>query len=135
MDIFERFKKKKEPNININEIITDTIEDLKNNPEACTLIGGENIEDGKVTIPESMLGEKLKTFVRYFYDSDLVDKEYMENEKLIKEKDINELTYKEVGTELTSIIRGDRFCSGLIYSKVKDGTFLKLLERLQKVIK
>lgn len=43
MGIFERFKKKKEPNININEIITDTIEDLKNNPEACTLIGGEKI--------------------------------------------------------------------------------------------
>lgn len=81
-----------------------------------------------------MLGEKLKTFVRYFYDSDLVDKEYLGNEKLISKKDINELIYKEIGTMLTSIIRGDRFCSGLIYSKVKDGTFLKLLERLQKVI-
>lgn len=48
-----------------------------------------------------MLGEKLKTFVRYFYDSDLVDKEYLGNEKLISKKDINELTYKEIGTMLT----------------------------------
>lgn len=74
-------------------------------------------------------------FIRCFYNSDLVDKEYTLNTKEISKKDINELTYKEIGTMLTSIIRGDRFCSGLIYSKVKDGTLLKLLERLQKVIK
>ena len=57
----------------------------------------------------------------------------MENEKLIQEKDINNLTYKEIGTILTAIIRGDRFCSGLIYSKVKDGTLLRLLERLKDI--
>ena len=34
---------------------------------------------------------------------------------------------------LTAIIRGDRFCSGLIYSKVKDGTLLRLLERLKDI--
>ena len=57
----------------------------------------------------------------------------MENEKLIHGKDIDELTYKEIGTMLTAIIRGDRLCSGLIYSKVKDGTILKLLERLKEL--
>lgn len=134
MGLFDKLKKKKENNINFNEIIAETIYDLKNNPEACTLAGAMKTEDGKITIPESMLGEKLKKFIRYFYDSDLLDKEYLENEKKIIEKDINELTYKEVGTKLTSIIRGDRFCSGLIYSKVKDGTIFKLLERLQKVM-
>lgn len=133
MRLFDKLKKKKENNTIVSKIISDTIYDLKNNSNACTLSGGET-EDGKIIIPESMLGEKLRNFVRYFYDSDLLDKEYMENEKNIKDKNIDELGYKEIGTMLTAIIRGDRFCSGLIYSKVKDGTILKLLERLQEVI-
>lgn len=133
MGFFDIFKKKTESKIDFNQVIADTIYDLKNNPEACTLYDGMHTEDRKIVIQESHLGEKLKTFIRYFGTSDLLDKEYMENEKLIQEKDINNLTYKEIGTMLTAIIRGDRFCSGLIYSKVKDGTLLKLLERLKDV--
>lgn len=132
MGLFDKFKKKKEKELSFNEVIADTIYDLKNNSNACTLSGGET-EDGKIIIPESILGEKLRNFVRYFYDSDLLDKEYMENEKNIKDKNVDELGYKEIGTMLTAIIRGDRFCSGLIYSKVKDGTLLKLLERLKDI--
>lgn len=135
MGFFDMFKKKTENKVDFNQVIADTIYDLKNNSEACTLYEGMKTEDRKLVIYESNTGEKFKNFIRYFYGSDLPDKEYLENEKKIVEKDINELTYKEVGTKLTSIIRGDRFCSGLIYSKVKDGTFLKLLERLQDIIK
>lgn len=133
MGFFDIFKKKTESKIDFNQVIADTIYDLKNNPEACTLYDGMHTEDGKIVIQESNLGEKLKTFIRFFGTSDLLDKEYMENEKLIQEKDINELTYKEIGTMLTAIIREDRFCSGLIYSKVKDGTLLRLLERLKDI--
>ena len=133
MGLFDKFKKKKEKELSFNEVIADTIYDLKNNPEACTLYGGMHTEDRKIVISESNPGEKLKIFIRYFGESDLLDKEYMENEKLIHGKDIDELTYKEIGTMLTTIIRGDRFCSGLIYSKVKDGTLLKLLERLKDI--
>jgi len=133
MGFFDIFKKKTESKIDFNQVIADTIYDLKNNPEACTLYDGMHTEDGKIVMQESNLGEKLKTFIRFFGTSDLLDKEYMENEKLIQEKDINILTYKEIGTMLTAIIRGDRFCSGLIYSKVKDGTLLKLLERLKDI--
>ena len=132
MGLFDKYKKKKEKKLSFNEVIADTIYDLKNNSNACTLSGGET-EDGKIIISESVLGEKLKIFIRYFGESDLLDKEYMENEKLIHGKDIDELTYKEIGTMLTAIIRGDRFCSGLIYSKVKDGTLLKLLERVKEL--
>ena len=132
MGLFDKFKKKKETELSFNEVIVDTIYDLKNNSNACTLSSGET-EDGKIIIPESVLGEKLKIFIRYFGESDLLDKGYMENEKLIHGKDIDKLTYREIGTMLTAIIRGDRFCSGLIYSKVKDGTLLKLLERLKDI--
>ena len=134
MGFFDMFKKKTENKVDFNQVIADTIYDLKNNSEACTLYEGMKTEDRKLVIYESNPGEKLKNFIRYFYDSDLLDKEYLENEKIIKEKNISELSYKEIGTMLTAIIRGDRFCSGLIYSKVQDGTFLKLLERLQKII-
>ena len=132
MGLFDKFKKKKETELNFNEIIADTIYDLKNNSNACTLSGGET-EDGKIIMPESVLGEKLKIFIRYFGESDLLDKEYIENEKLIHGKEIDKLTYKEIGTMLTAIIRVDRFCSGLIYSKTKDGTILKLLERIEEL--
>lgn len=132
MGLFDIFKKKKETELSFNEVITNTIYDLKNNSNACTLSGGET-EDGKIIMPESVLDEKLKIFIRYFGESDLLDKEYIENEKLIHGKEIDELTYKEIGTMLTAIIRGDRFCSGLIYSKTKDGTILKLLERIEEL--
>lgn len=95
--------------------------------------GGIKLGDGTVIHSESNPGEKLKNFIRYFYESNLLDKEYLENEKNIKDKNIDKLEYKEISTELTAIIRGDRFCSGLMYSKVKDGTFLKLLERLKEL--
>lgn len=83
MGLFDGFKKKKENSISLKEIITDTIYDLKNNSEACTLTGGMKTEDEKIVIPESNVGGKLEIFIRYFGNSDLVDKEYMENTKKI----------------------------------------------------
>lgn len=64
MGLFDKYKKKKEKKLNFNEVIADTIYDLKNNSNACTLSGGET-EDGKTIISESVLGEKLKIFIRY----------------------------------------------------------------------
>ena len=40
MGLFDKLKKKKESNINFDKIVEDTIYDLKNNPEACTLYDG-----------------------------------------------------------------------------------------------
>ena len=43
------------------------------------------------------------------------------------------MSYNEVLTKITFLIREERFCGGLLYSNFKDGTILKLLERLNQL--
>lgn len=116
------------------KILQDTINDLKNNPNACTTYGGATATDGSFIIPESNPGEQLKKFISYFYENNLLDQQYGENYEKIREKKIEDYSYEETLTALTKIIRGDRFVSGQIYSCVKDGTLLKLVEKLMSFV-
>lgn len=112
------------------KILQDTIEDLKNNPSACTTIGGMASTDGTFTIPESNPGDQLNKFISYLYDNNMLNQNYLHDHKLIENKEENNLSLEEVITRLTFIIRGDKVCSGLLKSKVDDGTMLRLVERL-----
>ena len=116
------------------KILQETIDDLKNNPKACELIGGETSKDGTFSIPSSNPSKQLSEFMKYIYDNDLIDKNYLENNKKIEHKDINNMNFNEVMTAITYFLRGERFCSGFWYSNFKDGTILKLLERLRDLI-
>lgn len=116
------------------QILNDTIDDLRNNPNACTTIGGATSQDGTFTIPESSPGEQLKKFSQYLFENGFADMQYIENYKKIQDKSIDEYTYEETLTALTKIIRGDRFVSGQIYSCFKDGTLLKVVEKLRSFI-
>lgn len=116
------------------QILNDTIDDLKNNPNACTLIGGATSQDGTFTIPESSLGEQLKKFIQYFFGNGFADMQYVENYKKMENKSIDGYTYEETLTALTKIIRGDRFVSGQIYGCFKDGTLLKVVEKLKSFV-
>ena len=51
------------------QLLQDTIDDLKNNPNACTTIWGMTSTDGTFTIPESNPGEKLSRFIQYFFEN------------------------------------------------------------------
>lgn len=118
------------------KLLQATIDDLRDNPNAVELAAGMNIihEDGS-TEPvycESSPSQQFSDFVGYLYEHDLIDTNYIENEKKLGDKDIAEYTQAEAITKLTYIIRGDRFCSGLIYESFKDGELLKLLEQIQK---
>lgn len=114
-------------------LLEDTIDDLKNNNNACTTYDGGTI--GEFSIPESNPGEQLKKFIQYFYENNLLDQNYAENYEKIRNKKIEEFTYQEVLTGLTKIIRGDRFISGELYSCVKNGSMLSLIERLYNLVK
>lgn len=116
------------------KILQETIDDLKNNPKACELIGGETSKDGTFSIPSSNPSKQLSEFMKYIYDNDLTDKNYLENNKKIEHKDINNMNFNEIMTAITYFLRGERFCSGFWYSNFKDGTILKLLERLRDLI-
>ena len=65
------------------KILQETIDDLKNNPKACELIGGETSKDGTFSIPSSNPSKQLSEFMKYIYDNDLTDKNYLENNKKI----------------------------------------------------
>ncbi len=113
-----------------NKILQEVLEDLRSNPNACTTVDGATL-NGTNSILESNPGEKLTHFFQYLYENNLFDYHYGENIEKIKNKKIEDLTKEEIFTKLSFIIRGDRFCSGLIYSNFKDGTLLKLIEQLQ----
>ncbi len=115
------------------KLLEDTIDDLKNNDEACTTYDGWTM--GKSSIPESNPGEQLKKFINYCYENKLLDQNYVENYEKIGNKKIEEFTYQEVLTGLTKIIRDDRFVSGELYNCVKDGSMLNLIERLYNLVK
>lgn len=115
------------------KILQDTIDDLKKNPNACKLSGGEKLEDGTFLMPSSEPGSQLSKFMKYIYDNDLIDKNYLENNKKIENTDIKEMNYNEIITRLTFLLRGERYCSGLWYSNFKDGTILRILERLKEL--
>lgn len=111
------------------KILQDTIDDLKNNPNACTLDGMTSINE-TFTIAESNPSAQLSKFISYLYDNNILNQNYLNDYKLIKDKEEKNLSLEEVITKLTFIIRSDRFCSGLLKSKVADGTMLRLVERL-----
>ena len=111
--------------INI-DILNVTIDDLKNNKNACTIDSNP--------FAGSKIGEKLSDFNNYLYENDLLDMDYLNNHNKIKGKNIDDLNYNEVITELTFCFRGERFCSGFLYGVFKDETLLKLLERLKQII-
>lgn len=105
------------------KLLQETIDDLKNNPDACSLTEG--------MISESDPGEQLGKFIDYLGTNGIFDMDYVNNYEKIKDKNIEDYTTDEVLTALTRIIRSDRFVSGELYSRVKDGTVLKLLEKLK----
>ncbi len=112
------------------QILNETIEDLKNNPNACILVGGQPSQDAPLTTQQSRPGEQLKKFIQYFFENEFADMQYAENYEKIKYKSLDEYTYEETLTILTKIIGDDRFVPGQLYSYFKDGTLLKLVEKL-----
>ena len=120
-------------NFDLN-ILNNTIDDLKNNPNCCILSENKSEVENVFVVPESIPSEQLCIFFKYIYDNNKIDKNYMENMNKIENKQINEFTYEEVLTNLTFIDRRDRFCSGGLYSDVKSGLVLNLLLRLKELV-
>ena len=69
-------------------------------------------------------------WIEAFHNLELLDYNYIENFKYIKNEDIEELDFDEILSYLTYIIRGERFCDGLIASNLSNGTIELLEEKL-----
>jgi len=100
--------------------------------------------------PEDIATDEIKLYAEYpreirdfqgiFFNSDLVDYQYnltmdergwYNENKLLK--DIAAMSKKDVGTCLTAIFRGERFCAGLINEYVKNGILIDILKRLSEI--
>ncbi len=99
--------------------------------------GGGNVvgktDDGKditqFPFPKYPAGlyENLYTLVE-------LDHNYIENrKKLSKSPDYGTLTKEELSTVITSLVRGERFCDGLIAGAIENGDLLKILERVKAI--
>lgn len=58
---------------NIKKLLEKTINDLKNNKNACILEQGMKLDDGTIITSESNPGKVLNEFIMNFYKSNLID--------------------------------------------------------------
>lgn len=75
-------------------------------------------------------------FLHDFYDGNYTIEDYLDKGKKISKsiksgRGINSLSEKELLIYLTWIIRGDRFCDGLLLNRCKDGTVYEILKGLK----
>lgn len=116
-----------------SEILQDTIEDLRNNPNAFALEDCNDTPKNTLMIPRCKPSKQLSKFMEYIYNNELMDKEYLENYEKIKDKEIKYMNYNEIITSLTFFLRGERFCGGFWYTNFKNGRILKILVRLKEL--
>lgn len=76
-------------------------------------------------------GDDVFKWIDEFYKLDLLDKNYMKNYKIFKNKKIEELSVEELLDFLSYLIRGERFCDGLIAGNLENGN----IEHIGKCLK
>ncbi len=76
---------------------------------------------------------EIDIWIHRFYELELDDTNYIDNYKLIENKEIKDLILDEVLTKLTFFIRQDRFCTGLIADTIENGVFENLIKRLDEL--
>lgn len=85
--------------------------------------------------------EDVCTFIDKFYELDLIDQNYLNHHRSLCECKTKynkskrnyiyeELTLEDLLTICTYIIRGERFCEGMINSCLRDGSFQKVINKL-----
>ncbi len=110
--------------------------------QACQWSGGEKIDENSFTMPYPVYDKVLEDFIQTFYKSNLMCYNYLDVIKLHKidgTKEMNDaLDNSDIELTLailTGYVRQERFCDGLWQSAVEDKTFLKLLRRLDALIR
>jgi hypothetical protein len=97
----------------------------------------ENKSPGSVPYP--MLSEQAGAFVQTCYTHNFVQAfnwgEWIQEHQDLAENDsgIEKFDLEGVVKLLTSLIRGDRFCGGLILEAMNTGKILRILRRLESV--
>lgn len=105
-----------------------------------TVRGGKKDKNGAIIMSCVDYDDVIIDLMEDFFESDMVDYEYQRNsEGLIYGREcdaarIATMTRAEVGTCLTYILRGERFCTGIIKSFLDNGVLVALLQRLSEML-
>ncbi len=107
----------------------------------CNWIGGENLGKNQFTMQYPLYEPKIDEFIQEVYKSnlligdyhDVIKKQGLEGIKQITQA-IDDADFELVTAILTWVVRGERFCDGLWGSAVEDKTFLKIINRLNRLI-
>ena len=81
-----------------------------------------------IEMPYPKYNREILKWIDDFYNLKLVEYNYTENYENYKEKIIEQLTDEELLSYLTFLIRGERFCDGMIATNLENGT-IELLEK------
>lgn len=95
----------------------------------------QRTNDDLIQVPYVQYNEKIYDFIEAFYHSELVDQDYIShlrqnNYTTFNISEIKNLSEDELLTLLTLIIRGERFCEGLLDAKIRNGTIEAILSAL-----
>lgn len=94
---------------------------------------GKGTEEDPRVFPYFIYDKDVMKFHDDFYQSKLMDTNYVSKLEMINEKDIADLTEEELLSKLTAVIRSERFCEGAINRNLQDGTIQTILNRLKEI--
>ena len=77
--------------------------------------------------------DEVLNWINQFGTLNIADKDYIDNIEQIKQKNVSELTRDETLTRLTAIIRGERFCEGILAKAIESGKLEELCVHLHKI--
>ncbi len=94
---------------------------------------GDGSMEHPFVMPYFIYDDDVLSFIKDFYALGIADRSYVENMPALQGKPVSEMTEGELITKLTALIRGDRFCEGLINGALEDGTIQEVLERFKDI--
>lgn len=96
--------------------------------------------DDPISMPYVFFDHKTNAFIEEFFKSHIAQKNYQEilekagiKEKAFDSVNLHILDETVVCAMLTSIIKGDRYCEGLIKTSIEKGTVTRILKRLKEI--
>ena len=98
-----------------------------------TAIGGGDQVNGIFRQPFPIYDDEVCRWIEAMYELDLMDRDYLSNIEKMKDRPIEKLGRDEVLTRMTWLIRGERFCDGLIAEWLENGLLEALCRRLYEL--
>ncbi len=91
-------------------------------------------EGEPLQLPFPLYDEEVFKWMKTMRDEKLLIYSYSSQMEDIREKEVSSLSIDEILTYYTGLIKGERFCDGLIAEALEDGTLEALGNRLKELV-